>query len=387
MSTTPDLVSASDPVLQGATPHLILSAEHLVPFRVHTVFPAGMVDVRLPKVVGLSDGGSVRLAHPECAIYRLPNAVQHAGSSVIRIGERGAFFTKLGRLAANKEQFQDRDLVGWNPSAVFLREPARIVEVGSAFSLLGVHAAHWAHFLVQYLPKLLFALPLVEAAGTLVIRNDCDGHIRSIIRACLPPHVQIVEVDPVSDCVRFKELLYCTEVAYICDHADYTSIADVVIPEPTRWALRDTLMALADANTHAVPGSKAQNLYIAFDGERAPTNGPELQSYFEQKGYRVVRPHLLDIREKIQLFANADRVVGVACSGMTNVLFSRKPLKMLSFINYERAFDAFASQLRDQYPELESHSLIGSRVGLSGINSRYTVDFSALDAAVHSLGF
>lgn len=381
------MVGANDPILQGSTPHIILSAQHLAPFRVHTVFPAGTVDVRLPKVVGMSEGGSVRLAHPDCVLYRIPDAMQHAGSSAIRIGGRAAFFSKLGRLAANKEQFQDRDLVGWNASVVVLRDPTRIIEVGSAFSLLGVHAAHWAHFLVQYLPKLLFARPLIEAAGTLVIRSDCDGHIRAIIRACIPPHVQIVEVDPVSDCVRFKELLYCTEVAYICDHADYTSLADVVIPEPTRWAMRDALLALTEANANAAQVGEFPNLYIAFDGERAPANGPELQAYFEQKGYRVIRPHLLDIREKIQLFSNADRVVGVACSGMTNVLFSRKPLKMLSFINYERAFDTFASQLRDQYPVLESHSLIGSRIGPSGINSRYTVDFAALEAAVESLGF
>jgi hypothetical protein len=387
MSTESEMVGANDPVLQGTTPHIILSAQHLAPFRVHTVFPAGAVDVRLPKVVGMSEGGSVRLAHPDCVLYRIPDAMQHAGSSAIRIGGRAAFFTKLGRLAANKEQFQDRDLVGWNASVVVLRDPARIIEVGSAFSLLGVHAAHWAHFLVQYLPKLLFAMPLIEAAGTLVIRSDCDGHIRAIIRACIPPHVQIVEADPRTDCVRFTELLHCTEVAYLCDHAEYASIADIVVPEPTRSAIRDVLLSLGDANAGDPAVSNSRDLYVAFDGERGPMNGAEVQAYFEEKGYLVVRPHLLDIREKIQLFANAERVVGVGSSGLANAFFRRQPLKMLAFINYERAFDTLGAQMTDQYPTLDAHLFVGTRVGPAGINSRYAIEMQALHQTVQALGF
>lgn len=393
MSTESEMVNAHDPVLQGATPHIMLSAQHLAPFRVHTVFPAGTVDVRLPKVVGMSEGGSVRLAHPDCVLYRIPNALQHAGSSAIRIGGRAAFFTKLGRLAANKEQFKDVDLVGWNASVVVLRDPVRIIDVGSAFSLLGVHASHWAHFLVQFLPKLLFAMPLIEAAGTLVIRSDCDGHIRSIIRACLPPQVQIVEADPRTDCVRFTELLHCTEVAYLCDHADYTSITDIVIPELTRSAIRDVMLSLGDANANANANAgdaatgESRDLYVAFDGERGPVNGAEVQAYFEQKGYLVVRPHLLDIRDKIRLFANAERVVGVGSSGLMNAFFSRQPLKMLAFINYERAFDTLGAQMTDQYPTLDSHLFVGTRVGPAGINSRYTIEMPALDQAARTLGF
>jgi hypothetical protein len=385
MSQAHDPIDANHPALAGTSPYTLLTREELSQWQVAELFPAGMTDVRLPTVVGLSDGGTLRLAHPACTLYRFSDAIQHPHSTVIRLGDR-AVFAKLDRLAANKELFQDRDLAAFNPRTVYLRQPEQVVRVGTAFSLLGVHASHWAHFLVQYLPKLSLAASQIEAAGTVVMQREADAHIKTIVRACLPEQVDIVEV-AMDECVHFDRLLTCSEAAYLCDDATYTSIADIVIPAPTRRAVREILAALTDVVMADRDPAPMHRLYVAFDGQRGPVNGPELERYFAHRGYRVVRPHQLSLYEKIDLFARAERVVGVGSSGMTNVLFGQRTTRLLSFMNYERALDPLLSQFAEEYPNLELHFLVGRRVGEQGINSRYFVDLQQLDAFLPSHGF
>ena len=370
---------------QNVTAHRILPLSNILGMRIQQVFPAGVVDVHLPRVHQLCDGGNVRLCHPACSIYRISNAIQHPFSSVIRI-EHGAIFEKNNRLAANKEIFQDQDIQACELGTIHLRNPEKIIKVGCAFSLLGVHASHWAHFLIQFLPKLIFSRRQIQAVGTIVIQKDLDSHIMELIRDNISNSVKIIEIDK-NEYADFDEMYFCSEVAYICDHADYTSVADIVIPKITRQVIAKTLNEFSD--NCAVSQSKLDptHIFVAFDGKRGAINAAELELFFKEKGYFIVRPHLLTLKQKVQIFSKAERVVGIGSSGMTNIFFCKKQVNVLAFINYERAFDTYMGQFFDEYPNLNMSSYVGQRVGKPGINSAYFLDLNSLRILLPQLGF
>jgi hypothetical protein len=370
---------------KNVTAHRILPLSNISGMRIQQVFPAGVVDVHLPRVHQLCDGGNVRLCHPACSIYRISNAIQHPISSVIRI-ENAAIFEKTNRLAANKEIFLDQDIQACELGTIYLRNPENIIKVGSAFSLLGVHAWHWAHFLVQFLPKLIFSRRQIQAVGTIVVQKYLDSHIMELIRYNISDSVKIIEINK-NEYADFDEMYFCSEVAYLCDHANYSSVSDDVIPKITRQVVARTLNEFSDNCVVSESMVDSTHIFIAFDGNRGAVNAAEVEFFFKQKGYVVVRPHLLTLKQKVQIFSKAERVVGIASSGMTNLFFCKKQVNVLMFINYERAFDTYMSQFFDEYPNLNMSFYVGQRVGKPDINSAYFLDLNSLRILLPQLGF
>ena len=370
---------------KDVTAHRILPLSNISGMRIQQVFPAGAVDVHLPRVHQLCDGGNVRLCHPACSIYRISNAIQHPSSSVIRI-EHGAIFEKNNRLAANKEIFQDQDIQACELGTIYLRNPEKIIKVGSAFSLLGVHAWHWAHFLVQFLPKLIFSRRQIQAVGTIVVQKNLDSHIMELIRDNISNSVKIIEIDK-NEYADFDQMYFCSEVAYVCDHADYTGIADIVIPKITRQVVAKTLNKFSDNCVVSQSKVDSTHIFVAYDGKRGAINAAEVELFFKHKGYFVVRPHLLTLKQKVQIFSKAEKVVGIASSGMTNIFFCKKQVNVLGFINYERAFDTYMGQFIDEYTNLNMSFYVGQRVGKTGINSAYFLDLNSLRILLPQLGF
>jgi len=207
-----------------------------------------------------------------------------------------------------------------------------------------------------------------------------------LIRDNISNSVKIIEIDK-NEYADFDEMYFCSEVAYLCDHADYTSIADIVIPKITRQVVAKTLNKFSDNCVVSQAEVDPTHIFVAYDGKRGAINATEVELFFKQKGYLVVRPHLLTLKQKVQIFSKVERVVGIFSSGMTNLFFCKRQVNVLAFTNYERAFDTYMGQFFDEYPKLKIYSYVGQRVGKPGINSAYFLDLNSLRILLPQLGF
>lgn len=364
----------------------LISDEKVNCWRKEKIFAGEYVHIKIPKTIGITSKGEFFAYHPASYVLQIEQCSQFTASDVLRVGNQ-AFLYKIGRHQENKEIFTDSDLLNYANDSVTVTCGSNEISVGTAFSLLGVNSTHWAHFLVEYLPKLLYCKTEIESIGRLVIEKTTDEHFRALISEVIPSNVEIIEVEKNTRCV-FDKMLYCMPVAYLCNHANYALLNDVIIPTPTRTLLRDNLTAISDKiNLKRDNYCSNGNVYIAFQGKRGPVNAEEIEDFFRDIGYLIVHPHKLSFEEKVKIFSNAKNVVGVGCSGFSNLLFNKSGPKVLIFLNYERQFDTYLSQFSSEYPGLQISHLIGMRAGKEGINSSYYLGLDRIKDAIKDLKF
>jgi hypothetical protein len=75
-----------------------------------------------------------------------------------------------------------------------------------------------------------------------------------------------------------------------------------------------------------------QRLFVSRSAEhgRAMVNARDVERFFEDRGFRVVEPSQLSIREQVCLFESAEEVCGIMGAAMVNSIFASN----LAFLGY-----------------------------------------------------
>lgn len=195
---------------------------------------------------------------------------------------------------------------------------------GKVISLLGVHAAIWAHFINQYLPKLYYAerAGLLNENVTILIHPVEDSNIREIFDeyAVKYPTIKFLEVQ---DGTRYncEELLYMPSASHMDDHAIYLQTCDIVIPKVVRDLLRTQLVQPLIDKIKNKPTKHTKLYIIRRDTYRKIINWQEIEKYFIDNGFYPVEGANLTLLEKADLFYHAQYIVGIDCAGWSNMMF------------------------------------------------------------------
>ena len=94
----------------------------------------------------------------------------------------------------------DNELLKVEKLSIFIEQNKNTVNIDSGYSLCGVHCKTWAHFIVQYLPKLYLLEKLqsiVEYPLTLIIPQYNDRQIYEIVYSSLAKfrNLKIINAD------------------------------------------------------------------------------------------------------------------------------------------------------------------------------------------------
>jgi len=75
------------------------------------------------------------------------------------------------------------------------------------------------------------------------------------------------------------------------------------------------------------------NIGTNYTDRRKMQNEDQLVDFLKERGYVEIFTELLDIKEKINIFANAESIIGAIGGGLCNVLFSDKKCNLISIIS------------------------------------------------------
>ncbi len=186
-------------------------------------------------------------------------------------------------------------------------KPRRIE--GKLCAVLESQASTYGHWLLDFAPRLARAKAILDKRGEktrYLIEYRAQPHERELLTA-----LELAESDIVA---RKPGIRY---------DADYW-----FLPSPTsRSAMnlsRESITTLRNLFPAAVqPASTGRRLYLSrsHDRFRRILNEPEVVHLLQERGFEVVFPADLTLREQAQLFASADAVVSVISSGLANVIF------------------------------------------------------------------
>jgi capsular polysaccharide biosynthesis protein len=222
--------------------------------------------------------------------------------------------------------------------------------------MCGVHSAFWAHFLVQYLPKLFFLKEIQSVVSqriTVILPPYKDEQIREIVCSYLKQlkNINIIELkkNSIADC---KILYHLENTSHISDHSNFFNPSDVIIPRITLDLLKKSFVdqyLASNTLNNSLKSTPFRKLYIGRTGNRNIINKEEVENYFSKLGYDLVYPHKLSLEEKVKTFREADVIAGVLSSGFTNIMFCRPGTKILAFTNFQRTFDCYISTISKYY--------------------------------------
>lgn len=287
--------------------------------------------------------------HRRLDVLKVANTVITDNSDLVIVDEKVLWdkalqtnFTKIIPLDRNLARYTS------NTISAFLSKRAERI-AGRCISLLGVHGNVWAHFIVQFLPKLYLAeqAGLLDEPLTLLVPNYRDNQLKQLVGEIVERHpcVKVLKALPKVD-YCCEQLLYIPTTVYIANHSVYGQTCDCVIPDYVKKLLKEKLVfpLLEKVRNNPV---KHEKLYLVRRGTyRCMKNWPAIEDFFVKRGFVLVEPHKLTLEEKADLFYHARYIVGPFSSAWSNTMFANGA-KGLMMCNFTRCIESYQVTLGD----------------------------------------
>jgi hypothetical protein len=261
-------------------------------------------------------------AHQE--ILSVKNAIVSDDSDII-LADGGMIWDKAYQTNFSKIVPLDKNLYSHtvNTAKIFRYSNTKHIQ-GRVISMLGVHAKIWAHYLVQFLPKLYHAenAGLLDKDVTILIPKYADKHLEELTMAFGKKHSKIrYEVaEPKCEYIC-EELYYIPTAVYIGNHGEYEMTCDCVMPHSVMMMLKERLVNPLIEKVKNNPVKHDKLYLVRRNTYRCTKNWPEIEEWFKAKGFYMVEPHKLTLEEKADLFYHAKIVAGPFSSAWTNTMF------------------------------------------------------------------
>lgn len=332
----------------------------------------GIENIVLPKIVGLSNGGSISVNMPGNYLCKLNNVSFVPCSDFIRDENGHVANEKLLRKEYDVLIPRDSDIIEIKGKIVRLANKKDKIHSKVAFNLMGTISFQWGHFLAQYYPKLSFLndLPKSEEIDLIIPKNS-DPHIKHLIEYELKnyPHIRALEVDIESEIVCEK-LYHVSLGTFLGDDGYFPTPFAILISNSTMkfWNKKSMELVPSDSKQY-------RKIFIGRTGVRNLKNYNEVLNFFIDKGFEEIFPHLLNMEDKIRIFSEAKYIVGPASSGFANSIYSQPGTKVLAFINSFRYLDTFLAGFHN-YKKHEFWFMTGKDDNLKDMNSSYEININ-----------
>lgn len=344
-------------------------------------------EINLPTVWGVSEGGTVSIRDRGVHLFEFHDAAFIPLSDFIRLGNE-VYWDKYNRFQLVKTMAGDKDLI-FNDKAenvVYLESSSKTKKVKTGFSLCGVHASSWGHFIGNFLPKLA-ALESIENREELsvILPSGVDAHIIEMVTIVARNYgvysLALLEEDEMVLC---EKLYYCSAPSFIADHAEYVQPYDDHL---SYWAVSKLHSITARYNSYSLAIKPRTRLFIGRRGVRNMKNWKEVEDYFVDNGFEVIFPHQLSLSDKVRKFASATHVCGPYSSGIANVIFCQPGTKVLAFSNISRVMDCYLSDLAKSRFNLNAVLLTGDEEYPAGPHQDYEIPLPRIVAAVEDMKY
>lgn len=244
--------------------------------------------------------------HDEVFLARIPDA--HI------LGPSGVVITPDGGIVEESTWSwgwleRDRALASWKLPRAVRRE-------GIYYTIASLSSEGYAHWLLDVLPR-LYALDRVPADETqIVVSRPLNSWQRESLAMMGLDQAQFVTLD----CQHLQ-----VDVLYF---PSYLGGPGNPHPLACQW-LRDKLLVARN------PESQRRRLYVSRRraGRRRIVNEIELEHILSQYDFEIIETENLSFRDEVELFSEAEAIVGVHGAGMTNALFAPPKCKVLEIFD------------------------------------------------------
>lgn len=253
-------------------------------------------------------------------LYLLRDAVVSPNSGMVWIENR-ILEESVGSL---------RRIMGWGD---VLHEPLLPVrELQLQEPVVVCHPASYYHWLLEVLPNLLFAISRFPGVRVVVPEN-CPAYIIDGLTAVLGPEVTERFV-ACSSPIRVGALIM----------PQYHTLPEFTNPQVMRLLnaeVKSKLVRGSDSDGSRSPGER---IYISRRKSRRRRLAREdlLEGMLRDRGFRVLHCEELSFREQVRIFHEAETVVGTHGAGLSNLVWSQAPCRVIEIFPKNYILDCYA---------------------------------------------
>jgi hypothetical protein len=336
-----------------------------------------------PKIYELTNGGEISIETKGPRIFRLNNASFVMGSDFIRFAGGSVSNDKLFRKEYEYGLPGDCDLFDLDGNSCRLKKYSKQRKFDTVLHISGSFFHQWAHFLVQFYPKLelIPKLPM-DRVIDILIPIEIDPHIKYIIENAIRGYKNIRLTQVSKDEELCCNTIYYPQIdTYLVDIGVINSMFHIQISDSTIRFLRSSTKNLFPKNS-----KQFRKIYIGRVGSRNIINGTEVAERFRLMGFEEIFPHKLDILEKVKIFSEAKYIVGPGSSGFANAIFCQPKTKILSLTNSSRHDDMYLTKL-SKLSDFELIVFTGKQIDSYDNDSAFYIDLSKLNKFIAESNF
>ncbi len=298
------------------------------------------------KAYGFLEGGGYDIDYPEIALWKFVNATAFHSSDLVLTEKNYAVWPKYYYYNYAKNIITDKNVIREKDGILTYKKPRKVIEVKSAFSLIGVFAHIWAHAIVEYYPKLAVLRKAIDDSNdkiTVLVPEYKDNQLREVIYAQLEKYDVNILVVNEGDAVKANTLYFMPRPTIFTDHETDITPGDQVFPRTVIDYVKENLVQPYTMNVEV--DKNYSKIFLPRRGGigKGIINQDEIEQIFKDKGFVFVQPHKISLEEKVKIFKSAQMIVGPFGSAFTNLFFCRPGVKVLLFSNYQRVFDYYFS--------------------------------------------
>ena len=252
---------------------------------VDVIYPEMLSENFIPKVEGLSEGGSWIERFPPMELRMIPRARVTGGSDIVTF-QGMVVLEKATNPLAGKTIFRDNNLVSIDLANknVSVQETPTLDVIECGYSMLGVFAGHWGHFISERIPALLAVLPHLPKNSRILIPQELDEIQLKLLLEIFKMYKTEVDVTvvPNGGSVNVGKLLCCRLACRLTNDAKWTFIYDIAFPS---YASQELQKIRSYLNPVKGPGGK---VFITRrnSGARSTANILEIEDFKELSTFR-----------------------------------------------------------------------------------------------------
>ncbi|MDZ4142136.1 MAG: glycosyltransferase family 61 protein [Methylotenera sp.] len=306
------------------------------------LFRSQLVQLRLPDVFPKNKGIGLNLQtefeFPEIYVSTINNCIVTGSSNFLNVDE-GVICHDLFRSSHDytSEELHSRFIINSKKSLITrvsaIKAQGKIQE-GAVFT--DAVSGNYAHFLTEVLPRIfIFSRGYQNTKIPLIIDYGLHPNLMEALRAVVEKNVDLIGLE-VGETLLVKSLQVVSVCGYIpferrAKTENLTDHSDGIFSSNVLCAMRDFIKSNI-LNTAGVV--KHKKIFIKRNSDyRNANNAKDIEDMLIAEGFFVVEPEKLSFKEQVNLFSNAEVLVGVTGAAFANLIFCKPETKIIILIS------------------------------------------------------
>ena len=327
-------------ILQYKSLSLKKLSEYLPDRRV--VFPSQLVQTPLPDVFpkkkNIVLNPQTEFEFPEVYITTINNCTVTGASNFLNVDE-GIICHDLFRCSHDytSEELHGRFIINSRKSLITRTSKIKVedeIYEGAVFT--DAVSGNYAHFLTEVLPRIfIFSKEYPNTKISLII--DCDLHpnLMEALEMVVGENVDLIGLE-MGEILLVKSLHIVSTCGYIpfqrrAKSKNLTDHSDGIFSPNVLCAMRDFIKSNI---SNAAGVVKHKKIFIKRNSDyRNANNAKDVEDMLIAEGFFVIEPEKFSFKEQINLFSNAEVLVGVTGAAFANLIFCKPETKIIILIS------------------------------------------------------